>query len=114
MILAHGRAARTYKNKYQQVQGGIIGFTTNTNFAVPYNPDDPKDVEAANRNIAFAFGWFMDPVVFGKYPDEMTSLVTDGRLPSFTQEESDMLKGSCDYIGLNHYTSNYVGDNPQS
>lgn len=56
----------------------------------------------------------MDPVVFGKYPDEMTSLVTDGRLPSFTQEESDMLKGSCDYIGLNHYTSNYVGDNSTS
>jgi hypothetical protein len=37
--------------------------------------------------MAFAFGWFWDPCVFGKYPDEMTSRITDGRLPTFTPEE---------------------------
>jgi beta-glucosidase len=37
MILAHGRAAKTYKTKYQASQGGLIGFTTNIDFAVPFN-----------------------------------------------------------------------------
>ena len=50
--------------------------------------------------------------MFGKYPDEMTQLITDGRLPTFTPEESALIKGSVDFIGLNHYTSGYVKDDP--
>lgn len=38
----------------------------------------------------------------------MTSIVTDGRLPTFTDEEAAMVKGSYDYIGFNHYTSSYI------
>jgi beta-glucosidase len=79
---------------------------------VPYNISNPADVAAANRNLAFAYGWFVDPIVFGRYPQEMTDLITDGRLPTFTKDESDMLIGSYDYIGLNHYSSSYVMDNP--
>lgn len=114
MMLAHAKAARTYKSKYQVSQGGVIGFTTNTDHALPYNVSDPADHAAANRNLAFAFGWFVDPVMFGRYPDEMTALVTDGRLPTFTPEESAMIKGSVDFIGLNHYTSSFVKDDPTS
>lgn len=44
----------------------------------------------------------------------MTSLITDGRLPTFTPEESAMIKDSYDYIGLNHYSSSYVKDDPTS
>ncbi len=66
----------------------MIGLTTNTDFAVPYNSSKPEDIEAASRSLAFAFGWYVDPIVFGKYPDEMTKLLTDGRLPTFTAEES--------------------------
>jgi len=62
--------------------------------------------------MAFAFGWYVDPIVFGRYPEEMTELVTDGRLPKFTPEESEMVKGSLDYIGLNHYTSGYIMEDP--
>ena len=38
----------------------------------------------------------------------MTALITDGRLPKFTDEEVLMVKGSYDYIGFNHYTTAYV------
>jgi len=90
----------------------MIGLTTNTDFGVPYNISKPEDIAAASRSMAFAYAWYVDPIVFGKYPDEMTELVTDGRLPTFTQEESEMVKGSYDYIGLNHYTSGYIKDDP--
>jgi len=31
----------------------------------------------------------------------MTEIVKDGRLPTFTPEEIEMVKGSVDYIGFN-------------
>lgn len=32
------------------------------------------------------------------------------RLPDFTKAEAEQVKGSFDFIGLNHYTSAYVKD----
>lgn len=114
LILSHAKAVDTYRKKYQKAQGGVIGLTTNTDFAVTLDPNNSSDQAASNRSLAFAYGWFMDPLVFGKYPDEMTSLITDGRLPTFTPEETKMVNGSFDYLGLNHYSSSFVWDNPNS
>ncbi|PKH69351.1 hypothetical protein CRG98_050144 [Punica granatum] len=52
-------------------------------------------------------GWFLDPIVYGNYPHSMRSLV-GARLPKFTKEQSAMLKGSFDFLGLNYYTTNYA------
>lgn len=30
------------------------------------------------------------------------------RLPTFTKEEAALIKGSQDFVGINHYTSNYA------
>jgi beta-glucosidase len=38
----------------------------------------------------------------------MVNLITGNRLPSFTPEEAEMVKGSFDFIGLNHYTTKFV------
>ena len=42
----------------------------------------------------------------------MRSLVKD-RLPKFTKEQSKLVKGSFDFIGLNYYTANYAAYAPQ-
>lgn len=41
----------------------------------------------------------------------MRDLIQD-RLPSFTEDEATALKGSFDFIGLNHYTAHYVKSDP--
>lgn len=53
----------------------------------------------------------MDPLTNGDYPRSMQSLVGE-RLPKFTKLQSQNLKGSFDFIGLNYYTSNYVSYAP--
>ncbi|URE25096.1 beta-glucosidase [Musa troglodytarum] len=49
----------------------------------------------------------MDPLTGGDYPFIMRTLLGD-RLPRFTAEESRLIKGSFDFIGLNYYTANYA------
>lgn len=39
----------------------------------------------------------------------MRRLVQD-RLPKFTTEQAEMVKGSYDFLGLNYYTSNYASN----
>ena len=64
----------------------MISLTNAVGFILPYNVSSPADAAAANRTMAFTFAWYFDPIVFGKYPDEMTQLITDGRLPEFTAD----------------------------
>lgn len=56
---------------------------------------------------------FMDPLIRGNYPASMRALVGD-RLPKFTKEQSKLIKGSFDFIGLNYYTTNYAAHLPPS
>ncbi|CAM8900811.1 unnamed protein product [Rhodiola kirilowii] len=84
MLLAHGKATMLYRKKYKKEQGGLLGITGN-------------------------FNMVMDPLIFGDYPKEMR-LFHRNNLPKFTQRETLFLKGSLDFIGINHYTTSYVMD----
>ncbi|XP_058099764.1 putative beta-glucosidase 41 [Magnolia sinica] len=52
---------------------------------------------------------YLDPVVFGD-PSSVKKLVGN-RLTVFTEQESNDIKGSSDFIGMNHYITMYVMDN---
>jgi len=55
----------------------------------------------------------MNPFTFGDYPDIMKKNA-GSRLPSFTQKESNLVRGSIDFIGINFYYSFYVKNSPGS
>ncbi|TQD77180.1 hypothetical protein C1H46_037285 [Malus baccata] len=57
-------------------------------------------------------GRFADPLTSGDYPQSMQRLVGN-RLPKFTKEQSMMLIGSFDFLGLNYYTTYYAAYAPQ-
>lgn len=54
---------------------------------------------------------FLDPLTRGEYPRSMRSILGN-RLPKFTNEQSELLKGSYDFIGVNYYASVYAKNNP--
>ncbi|XP_022154096.1 beta-glucosidase 12-like [Momordica charantia] len=109
-ILAHATAVKLYRDKYQKSQKGLIGITLVSHWFVPVS-NGRKHRNAAQRALDFMFGWFMDPVTFGDYPESMKSLVGK-RLPKFTQEQSKLVKGSYDFLGFNYYTANYAAYTP--
>lgn len=108
VLIAHATAVDIYRKKYKKDQKGIIGIVLNQDWAEPYT-DSEVDIEAAERRREFMMGWFCDPLVFGKYPSSMIEKVGD-RLPVFTEEQVKLIKGSYDYIGLNHYSTKYYMD----
>ncbi|KAI8552640.1 hypothetical protein RHMOL_Rhmol06G0282200 [Rhododendron molle] len=108
MLLAHGKAAKLYRDHFQKNQGGVIGIVVS---AFMYKPltENEVDLAAANRALAFNVAWSFDPLIFGDYPPEMRHYHGD-ELPSFSPEEKEIIKGSIDFIGLNHYSTFYVKD----
>ncbi|CAN1250220.1 Beta-glucosidase 24 [Linum perenne] len=109
LLLAHSAAYHLYKSKYQQHLTAEIGVTYVTHWFVPYS-NATKDVDAAQRALDWMYGWFMDPITFGNYPETMVKLL-GSRLPKFTEEESRLLRKSYDFLGLNYYTAYYVKQN---
>ncbi|KAJ0037371.1 hypothetical protein Pint_24094 [Pistacia integerrima] len=110
LLLSHAAAVKLYKQKYQAIQKGKIGITLVSHWMVPYSKKK-ADVKAAYRALDFMFGWYMDPIIYGDYPFSMRSIVGQ-RLPKFTKEQSEMVKGSFDFIGINYYTAQYAANIP--
>ncbi|KAB2607367.1 beta-glucosidase 12-like [Pyrus ussuriensis x Pyrus communis] len=105
-LLAHATAVKLYKDKYQACQNGTIGITVVSYWFEPAS-ETQWDRDAALRALDFMFGWFMDPLTHGDYPQTMRAIVGE-RLPSFTKEQSELLSGSYDFIGLNYYSARYA------
>uniref|UniRef100_H2YTH8 beta-glucosidase n=1 Tax=Ciona savignyi TaxID=51511 RepID=H2YTH8_CIOSA len=118
IIKSHAQAYHIYNNTYRESQKGQIGITLNTNWVEPMTTTDLDHIEASQRSLAFSTGWFAEPIFnSGDYPDVMIWNVgnrseyyniTYDRLPKFTEEEKELNKGTSDFFGLNHYTSNLI------
>lgn len=52
---------------------------------------------------------FLNPLVYGDYPEIMKKNAGT-RIPTFTKLESRQVKGSFDFLGLNHYSTAQVKD----
>lgn len=55
----------------------------------------------------------MEPITLGNYPENMR-IQARGRLPEFTEEETNMMKRSFDFIGFNYYGAMYAFNRPNS
>ncbi|XP_023644132.1 putative beta-glucosidase 5 isoform X2 [Capsella rubella] len=101
LLLAHASVSRLYKQKYKDKQGGSIGFGL---YLMDFTPSTSSEDDAITTQRAkdFYFGWFLGPLIFGDYPDTMRRTI-GSRLPFFSEEESEQVKGSSDFLGINHY-----------
>ncbi|KAM3248844.1 hypothetical protein P3L10_010613 [Capsicum annuum] len=108
MLLAHSSAVRLYKRKYK----GFVGISVYGSAYLPYLNSE-ADVMAVQLALDFYIGWFIEPLIFGDYPQIMKKNA-GSRLPRFSKSESELVKGSLDFIGLNHYNQVYAKDNPTS
>lgn len=112
MLLSHATAVKSYRENYQTEQNGEIGISIQTFWMTPkYETETSR--KAASRALDFYFGWAAHPVTYGDYPETMRRYV-GSRLPKFTAAQSDMVKGSLDFMAINYYTARYVDESSSS
>jgi len=109
-------AYRIYETEFKDQRNGQVGITLNCDWQEPL-VDDQDHRDASDRALRFNFGWYAHPIFFGTYPPEMRDLIdakselegrNSSRLPSFDANWTEIITGSTDFIGLNHYTTNLV------
>ncbi|EOA18355.1 hypothetical protein CARUB_v10006876mg [Capsella rubella] len=108
IIRSHLAAVNLYRTKFQEQQRGKIGIVMNTIWFEPVS-DSLADILAVERAQAFYLTWFLDPVVFGRYPREMQEILGEDLL-EFTKDDLKRSKNGLDFIGINQYTSRYAKD----
>jgi beta-glucosidase/6-phospho-beta-glucosidase/beta-galactosidase len=107
LLLAHARAYQIYKKDFAPTQNGKVGIANCGDWRYPLDPSSKADHDAAERSMVFQYAWLTDPLVFGDYPKDMRDRLGE-RLPLFTADEQNELKGTLDFMGLNHYSTLYV------
>ncbi|XP_058083756.1 beta-glucosidase 22-like isoform X3 [Magnolia sinica] len=112
ILLAHTAAATIYKKKYQAKQQGFIGLNVFVYWFFP-STNSIEDINATQRAHDFYTGWFVNPLVFGDYPETMRK-IAGSKIPAFTKHQSEQIMNSFDFFGINHYSSVSVSDKPNS
>ncbi|XP_049837068.1 myrosinase 1-like isoform X1 [Schistocerca gregaria] len=127
IIKAHARVWHLYDEQFRASQNGSVGITLNMNGLEPMT-NSTEDIEASERARQFQLGLYAHPIYTqsGDYPAVVRQQV-DGnseaegrprsRLPTFTQEEVEYIRGSADFFSINHYSTTFVtpgitGDSP--
>ncbi|KAG8383045.1 hypothetical protein BUALT_Bualt05G0143600 [Buddleja alternifolia] len=109
VLLAHATIVDIYRKTYKPKQNGSIGIVLNSIWYEPAT-NSKDDIEATQRAMDFELGWIIEPLIQGDYPSSMRTRV-GSRLPKFSEAESTRLRGSFDFIGINHYTTWYATAN---
>ncbi|XP_073963177.1 myrosinase 1-like [Choristoneura fumiferana] len=115
ILIAHAKVYRLYEKVYKKKYGGSVGISISANWGDPVT-NSTENTEAAENYRAFGFGIFMNPIwsKTGDFPKRLKDRVakrsqeqgySKSRLPSFSQDEIKLIKGSADFLGLNHYTT---------
>ncbi|XP_037050547.1 myrosinase 1-like [Bradysia coprophila] len=116
VLKAHANAYHIYNDEFKPTQNGKCGITLDTNWPEPKNASNPEDVAAADIQIKFSHAWMGSPLYHGDYPQLMRDKVDrkseeDGvpsRLPTFDNYWINRIKGSLDFLGLNHYSTDLL------
>ncbi|XP_045170848.2 lactase/phlorizin hydrolase-like [Mercenaria mercenaria] len=121
IIRSHVKAYHTYDRLFRKLYHGKVGITLDCDWKEPAT-SSAMNRYAAERALQFKLGWFANPIYGnGGYPSVMRQFVDSksraegrniSRLPVFSPEEIEMNKGSFDFFGLNHYTTQYVHHSP--
>jgi len=117
MILAHASVWNLYNDEFRPTQQGKITVSLSSDYGQAYDTNRKTDVDAAERFMQWSLGWFMEPLVSGDYPKVMREMIaeksadqgfSESRLPTFTAEQMESIKGTVDFVAISHYNTWYI------
>ena len=105
VYLSHGEALQTIRDNSPDAEVGIV---IHLNHVEPAS-DKPQDILAAKRWEGCQNRWYLDPIYYGEYPEDMVELYGD-LMPETQQDDMEIIKQPIDYLGLNMYRRSVVAD----
>ncbi|MCU1404205.1 MAG: beta-glucosidase [Glaciihabitans sp.] len=115
--LAHGLAVarlRELAGAGRDTTPDKIGITLNLTNAVPNDPLDPVDVDAARRIDALWNRMYLDPILRGRYPQDLLQDVSGlGLSDVILPGDLEIIAAPIDFLGVNHYHDDNVSGHPQ-
>ncbi|XP_013194176.1 myrosinase 1 isoform X2 [Amyelois transitella] len=119
LLKAHAEAYHLYNETYRPMQNGKIMISINSIWYEPQDPENAEQVALAEVANQFKFGWFANPIFTadGGYPTVMVENVArqsqaEGlpkpRLEQFDSYWIQRIKGTSDFLGINHYTTHLI------
>jgi len=107
--LAHGLATRALRERGTEK----IGITLNLTNAVPNNPAEPADIDAARRIDALWNRAFLEPILLGRYPADFLEDVSAHRFDELVHDgDLETIAAPIDFLGVNHYHDDNVSGLP--
>ncbi|HWR86388.1 MAG TPA: GH1 family beta-glucosidase [Rhodoglobus sp.] len=107
--LGHGLAVRALRERGAQ----HLGITLNLTNAVPNDPTDPVDVDAARRIDALWNRMFLEPLILGAYPEDLLQDVAGlGLAEAIQPGDLETIAAPIDFLGVNHYHDDNVSGHP--
>ena len=101
LLLAHGLAARELRGRGVESLGITLNMGTHSAAS-----DDPRDVDAARRADGLGTRVYMDPLVHGRYPDDvLTDIAARGAELPVRPGDLEVISTPLDVFGVNYYTS---------
>ncbi|MBK8907779.1 MAG: beta-glucosidase [Rhodospirillales bacterium] len=106
LLRAHGEAVRRYRAIGKQ----RIGIAVNLEPKMPATDHD-ADMAAFRRADGYVNRQFLDPIFFGRYPDEMREIFPEGWVEP-SQADADLFREPIDFLGINYYSRAVVRHDP--
>ncbi len=98
LLVAHGRAAQaTRATARQKIDLGIV---LNQSVSMPLNREDFRAASEAQR---LDFGTWLDPLMLGTYPHEVSSKLRD-----LQPGDLELINQPLDWLGINYYFRNII------
>jgi beta-glucosidase len=112
--LGHGLAVRSLRQQAGDAGREIkLGITLNLTNAIPADPNDPVDVDAARRVDGIWNRAFLNPILEGSYPQDLLEDVKDYGLAEVVQDgDLEIINAPIDFLGVNHYHDDAVSGHP--
>ncbi|XP_075985586.1 myrosinase 1-like [Anticarsia gemmatalis] len=116
VMMAHAKAYRIYDEEFRPLYHGKLSMP---NIFFWFEPETPADAEVSDLLLQMWEGRYSHPIYSktGGWPPEIEKVLAENgkregyrqpRLPTFTKEEIDFVKGTYDFYALNHYTTRLV------
>ena len=106
LLRAHGAAVRAYRAVGKNQIGVVVNIEPK--YAAS---DSADDKDATKRADAYMNRQYLDPIFFGRYPDELAQMYGEA-WPQFPASDFDLINDPIDFVGVNYYKRGLVRNDP--